>query len=769
MGVNSGGPTTCTMSLLNGLNQLDITVDLLTLDVNHSNDKLIENSSYIKVVPAANFARYGYNQEFNKWLNQNTNYDLYHANAIWQFSTHATVNIAFKTKKPIIISTHGMLYPEGLKKSKWIKKTALFLFQNKDLKKATAFHATSIQEKNYLREFGLTQPIAVIPNAIEGKVFPKPSSKNKTGTKKIGFIGRLVPIKNLEGLLRAWAIVEQQTSDVALEIIGDGSDSYKKHLFNLVKKLKIKNCTFNGFLSGKDLEDQIEKWHFLILPSKSENFGMVVVEALLKGVPVIASKGSPWEELVTEECGWWTDNDPVSLSNSMLNAFTISEEERIIMGQKGFDLMVTKYSQPAVSKMMKGFYSWLLYGGEKPFFVDELNTNSDGSKIVTENSLIENLLPIKITHTISSIDRSAGGTSMFIKTLTEGINNNVSQTIIAMDSPDNIAINSTVKVKLVKRNWISPFFSKELIFNFHKIDTDLYHGHGLWEYPIHLMSKIARQNRIPYIISSHGMLEPWSLKQELLKKKIALKSYQFKDVKEAACIHATSEFEAHNIRDLGYKNPIAIIPNGIDISEYQLKNPNQTIPKKIVVISRIHPKKGIEILIEAWAKLPTNSKQNWTIDIIGNGPKQYIKKLNKQIVSNKLERQITIKEPLYGADKIAAFQNASLFVLPTFSENFGIVIAEALSCGTPVITTKGTPWQDLETNHCGWWIDCGVEPLIEALIKAIQMDNSELELMGLNGRALIEKKYETKNVAKQMEHLYQWVLKKEKKPNFIYE
>ena len=113
------------------------------------------------------------------------------------------------------------------------------------------------------------------------------------------------------------------------------------------------------------------------------------------------------------------------------------------------------------------------------------------------------------------------------------------------------------------------------------------------------------------------------------------------------------------------------------------------------------------------------------------------------------------------------FREASLFVLPTFSENFGIVIAESLASYTPVITTKGAPWEDLKIHNSGWWIDIGVEPLKEALTIAMQTNENDLFEMGVNGRKLIENKYSMASVAKQMLQLYQWILTKNNKPNFV--
>jgi glycosyltransferase involved in cell wall biosynthesis len=295
------------------------------------------------------------------------------------------------------------------------------------------------------------------------------------------------------------------------------------------------------------------------------------------------------------------------------------------------------------------------------------------------------------------------------------------------------------------------------------------HGHGLWQMPVHQMAVQARRYQIPYLISPRGMLEPWSLKQSPLKKQIAMQWYQSGDLKNARVLHATAQMEAEQFRRLGFKNPIAIIPNGIDIEAYPLKGHVSVTDKKtLLFLSRLHPKKGIEVLIEAWSEVSANLRTNWQVDIVGNGDVAYINALKQQIANKGLGEQIHIHPPRYGADKVTAYQNAALFVLPTYSENFGIVVAEALATGTPVITTQGTPWQQLDAVGCGWCIPTGKEALVKAFEAALQLPESTLNDMGVKGHRWITSNYSMTAVAKNMHHVYQWMLGKASRPDFVY-
>ena len=377
-----------------------------------------------------------------------------------------------------------------------------------------------------------------------------------------------------------------------------------------------------------------------------------------------------------------------------------------------------------------------------------------------------------INHTVSSIDKSSGGPARSVTHLIEAIlfvEKNIKINLNTLESNNPIIKKfDSIKGDLYFNDFGLLEYSKSLNNKLLKSNSNLYHGHGLWQLPVNQMSRIARKKNIPYIITPRGMLEPWSLTQGKLKKKLALKLFQYNDLAKATCIHATAPMEVENIRALGFNNPIAMIPNGVNIDEFPVDIPKKfSEPKKILFLSRIHVKKGIENLIMAWSTIDIEYRKGWKVVIVGNGEEDYIQSLKERIISRNLSDQIEIKKPVFGKEKIDAFREASLFVLPTFSENFGIVIAEALASFTPVITTKGAPWGDLKTHDCGWWIDIGIKPLKEALEDALQIDKVELLNMGKNGRKLIEEKYSMESVAKQMYELYNWVLKKGEKPKFV--
>ena len=370
LNISSGGPTSCTYNLIKGLRDEGIEADILTLMPRDDSDKIIADDSFIKALPNDARTPLVYSSNFRRYLSSHIGYDLYHANGLWTCPTHFTAEIAKKQNKPCVIAPHGMLYPQALQVSAWKKKIVSTVFQRKDLETASCLQATCMAELEHIRAFGLNNPVAVIPN---GLVIDDSLEIRKTSNSvhRFAFVGRLNRIKNVDLLLSAWSKLGDKTRNCELLIIGDGDTAYKKELEEFATANKLNNVRFLGFIMGKDLQKLVHSIDFQILPSKSENFGMVVPEALIQGVPVIASKGTPWSDLETFDCGWWVDNDIDTLISTLLIAINLSEQDRLGMGERGRTLVLRHYSIKSVSLRMKQLYEWLVYKNIKPEYVYE--------------------------------------------------------------------------------------------------------------------------------------------------------------------------------------------------------------------------------------------------------------------------------------------------------------------------------------------------------------------------------------------------------------
>lgn len=378
---SQGGPSTCTCNLLEGMYDIGAPVDLLSskpVGTAKCNTEVVlgEDRPWMKLIECDYFTPLALSKNVDEFL-QESDYELYHANTLWLYTTHATCRYARKMGKPYVLSTHGMLYPTALKVSSWKKKLMGALWYNKDIMSASCIHTTCQQEMEYVREYGYIGPIAVIPNPV---VFPHgvslkfidESLKYRTpGKKQIGFLGRLHPIKKVENIIYAMALLnEKERKLLSFQVMGKFDDRYEAFLRAEVKRLNLENSVFFvGFVSGLEKYERLSQISALMVPSEQENFGMIVPEALICETPVYASLGTPWSELNEHSCGWWKDNKPETIVKVIREILGIDDAEIRKMGARGRQLIEKNYQQHKVACMMRDLYHWLLTGNNKPEFV----------------------------------------------------------------------------------------------------------------------------------------------------------------------------------------------------------------------------------------------------------------------------------------------------------------------------------------------------------------------------------------------------------------
>jgi len=381
---------------------------------------------------------------------------------------------------------------------------------------------------------------------------------------------------------------------------------------------------------------------------------------------------------------------------------------------------------------------------------------------------------LSVFHTIAGLHVQSGGTSKAVVDLADALGKQPAiQPILisqALQGESTLpSLNPKVQRLIARTNSLNALrLGLPLRGALHNLIQDrefsLIQNHGLWLPVNHWVSRFARTHRIAMIAQPHGMLEPWAINHKAWKKRLAWNLYQRLDLESAAVLHATSQREAENFRQLGLRPPIAIIPHGTDLPEWRdLVYPKGT-PRKMLFLSRIHPVKGLLNLVQAWQ---TVKPTGWKMIIAGPDEGGHQKIVEAAIQHAGLQDDFEFTGSVYGDDKEALYRSADLFVLPTFTENFGLVVAEALACGVPVITTKGAPWQGLHTHRCGWWIDIGVEPLAVALREAMNLPPDTLRDMGRRGRAYVEQNFGWPGIAQQMLSVYRWVLGQGDKPDCV--
>jgi glycosyltransferase involved in cell wall biosynthesis len=286
-------------------------------------------------------------------------------------------------------------------------------------------------------------------------------------------------------------------------------------------------------------------------------------------------------------------------------------------------------------------------------------------------------------------------------------------------------------------------------------NVDVIHNHGLWLMPNLQAGWAATLARTPLIVGPRGMLNSSALKFSSIKKQVFWRLLEGRQIRRAACLHATSEQEYQEIRDFGLRNPIAVIPHGIELAEEQMPIITGQAGRVVLFLGRIHPIKGLDRLVRSWARVETRHPE-WWLRIVGPDERGHAGELRALLSQEGLSR-VSIEPAIFGDEKRNAYLEADLFVLPSLNENFAVTVAEALAAGIPVIATKGAPWGGLDRIGCGWWIDHGVEPLAGALATAMAMPREALKAMGAKGREWMRQDFSWERVARDMLAVYHWL------------
>lgn len=294
------------------------------------------------------------------------------------------------------------------------------------------------------------------------------------------------------------------------------------------------------------------------------------------------------------------------------------------------------------------------------------------------------------------------------------------------------------------------------------------HNHGLWLIPNVNAALAARKAGVPLVLSPRGMLNRNAMTFSSLQKFGFWHLFQRPSLQDLACIHATSEREAEEALSFGLKAPVAVVPNGIDVPEFDtLSPPPPASAPAVLYFGRLHPIKSIDLLIEAWASVPRTVRSMWQLRIVGPSEGGYDRTLREMVGRYQLSN-VTIEDAIYGERKFRAYRAADVVILPSRSENFGLTVAEALACEKPAICTQGAPWSGLLRERCGWWPEHGVRPIAEALQQAMTTPREEREAMGRRGREWVIREFSWESCAARMLRLYGWLRVGGDRPEFVH-
>jgi poly(glycerol-phosphate) alpha-glucosyltransferase len=369
---------------------------------------------------------------------------------------------------------------------------------------------------------------------------------------------------------------------------------------------------------------------------------------------------------------------------------------------------------------------------------------------------------MKITH-LSGISRSAGGLFYAVRSLCKsqlelgGISLQVFGAETA-SSGDDLPSWSPVPVKTYKS-----FGPLQTSFKLRKwldnSDADLVHRHGIWTDPQWAALQWQRKTNKPVVLSPHGMLDPWAVGNSAWKKKLAGALFANESLRKASCIHALCHSEVESIRAYGLKNPVACIPNGIELPNLDEPNPAAVNERKrLLFLGRIHPKKGVEELLKAWSQLDRNVAESWELLIAGwddGGHEPGLKALAEQL---NITDSVSFPGSKYGAEKDALLRSVDAFILPSFSEGLPMSVLEAWAYRLPVVMTDFCNLPEGFDAGAALWVKPEVGSIAEGIRSLTTLPDANRRDIGTSGRNLVEEKFTWGRIASEMKAVYEWCL-----------
>lgn len=375
---------------------------------------------------------------------------------------------------------------------------------------------------------------------------------------------------------------------------------------------------------------------------------------------------------------------------------------------------------------------------------------------------------MRVIHVISSIAEEASGPAYSVRRLCESqIATGTDVQVASLDWAP--MANPPEYLKSFPLGWgprhlgVSPRMHCWLEEEAASMRFDIIHNHSLWMMPNVYSGRACRKERCRLVVSPHGTLSRWALGRNRLQKEIFWRLLQRPAVAAAAGFHATAESELDDIRRLGFRQPVCILPFGVDIPPLAEK-PNAS-RRQLLFLGRIHPVKGVDILLRAWQAVEQRFP-DWDLRVAGPDDGSYLAEIQSLAAQLQLKRFVSCG-PLYGDEKWRAYREASLFVLPTHSENFGVTVAEALAAGTPAVVTRGAPWVGLAEHGAGWWIEIGVDPLVACLEQSLSASPQRLAEMGRSGREWMQQDFSWDRISAQFVETYRWLLSGGETPAWV--
>lgn len=369
----------------------------------------------------------------------------------------------------------------------------------------------------------------------------------------------------------------------------------------------------------------------------------------------------------------------------------------------------------------------------------------------------------------SHLDPKYGGLSSAVTALASNISQRerIAAPIAAFCAPDEQSVGTGAALEQVsywpasRRAWLGDGQLRRRFYAQVDRATGL-HIHGLWEASTALACSASRSLGVPYVLSPHGMLEPWALANGRVKKLLYKQLIEQRNVSHADCLHALTLAEAEQLCRFGARGPIAIIPNGVDVpfsrdaQPFFKLHPGLAGKRIVLYLARLHPKKGVDLLLQAWRQI---ALQHADAHLVLAGPDSdgMLARLQQAAADGGFANTVTFAGMLTGTMKWSALAAAEAFILPSHSEGLSVAVLEAMGMGLPVIVTTACNMPAVSEARAGWEIDASIEAIQDALFDLLQQQPRENAVIGKRGADLVRDRYTWAVVASKMASIYRWI------------
>jgi len=694
-----GGTSMAVLGLCEALSAIPgVTVELAATDADGSNGHLpISTFAALPfrthLFPVTGSQRWKYSAGLNDWLRDNVRrFDVIHLHGAWAHATKAGRTAARAKSRPYVLSPHGMLSEYSFARFPLLKWTYWLSVERKTCRRAAAILATSTGESKELRRLDLPTPIRVIPLGIDPQAWTTPADPNALRRLCIPaaadlpillFLSRLHPKKGItDYLLPAFARLEQPAFLAIAGGIDHSTPEYRGEIEATIARFGLSGrVALLGPVAPCDRWQLFDGAAAFVLPSHQENFGLVVAEAMARGCPVVISdRVHSCNHVQAAGAGKVVSLDVVAVAEAC-DELLSDPQARVGQARRAAEYAAKHFRWECVVESMV-----------------ELYRRVAGIKTPPRRE-------IRCLHVIPSISSAEGGPSLAIGPLCTSLNRipgihvEIATTVAESGVPnrETVSVNKTTIHRFARSNPRGVKHSRELTrwLRSRASEFDLIHIHTLWSLVSSSACRLAGSARVPYIIRPAGMLSPYSWAHGWLKKWLYWHCRDRRLVARAAALHATSAGEAAELRGMRLRPPVNMIPLGVDPQAWstpadrgklrQLCGPTAGDLPIFLFLSRLHPKKGVvDYLLPAFARLKRPAFLAIAGGADGSVP-DYPCEIEAAIRDLGLSERVALLGPVAPADRWQLFDGATAFVLPSHQENFGIVVAEAMARGCPVV------------------------------------------------------------------------------------